>query len=338
MNFQNLHKTEDSQKYLDVAIKSAKKRVERLEKPRLRDQEKKRRYMQYAEIERIKEVAASLCTQLRTVHEKFPSLDSLPPFYNALARVTIRYNETKHGLGAIKWAEQQCKEIGKKYTEQIKLSRTREELLKKKKEFYGRISSLLRQIKSKFAIVDETRRVMKSWPDIKPEIRTIAIAGYPNVGKSSILKALTGTNPEIQAYAFTTKSLNVGYMDVEPRTYQIIDTPGTFDRDLSKMNNVEKQAYTVLQHLAEKIVYVFDPSESCGYEVDKQIELFKRLEKQFGGEKEFIVVCNKMDLSLEESAMKRIRDTAKTVIDISIPKKQGIEELKKRIVRREEKK
>lgn len=329
MNFQNLPKIEDSQKYLEVAIKSAKKRVERLEKPRLKDQEKKRRYMQYAEIERIKEAAASLCAQLRAVHEKFPSLDSLPPFYNALAKVTIRYNETKHALGAIKWAEQQCKEIGKKYTEEIKRTRTKEDLQKKKRDFYGRISSILRQIKNKFVIVDESRRVMKTWPDIKLEIRTIAISGYPNVGKSSILKALTGTHPEIKAYAFTTKSLNVGYMEVEPRTYQIIDTPGAFDRDLSKMNNVEKQAWTVLQHLAEKIVYVFDPSESCGYEVEKQIQLFKKIEKQFG--KPIIVVCNKMDL--ESSNAKKIKNAEETftLIEVSVPRNQGIEELKKRI-------
>lgn len=309
MNFQHLPKIERYQTYLDIAFKNAKKK--------------------YIEIERIKEATKILCNQLKKIYEKFPRLEELPEFYNYLARITIRYEETRHALGAIKWADKQCMEIGKKYALEMKRAGSKQELLKKKKEFYGRISSIIKQVKEKFTIIDESRKIMKTWPDIKTGMRTIAIAGYPNVGKSSLLKALTGANPEIKEYAFTTKSLNLGYLEIEPRTYQIIDTPGTFERDISEMNKIEKQAYLVIEYLAEKIIYVFDPTETCGYETEKQILLMERLKNLF--KKEFIPVCNKSDLQEgmpeEYEEMKKIQD----ILFISAKTNKDIDELKKRI-------
>ncbi|MBI5073253.1 50S ribosome-binding GTPase [Candidatus Woesearchaeota archaeon] len=336
MNFQTLQKIENYQFYIERAFQVTKKsmdRIHQMKKPKMKDAEHKRRYAQYVESERIKEFSKEVASQLKRVHEKFPGLDGLPPFYNELARVTIRYNYTKKGLGAINAAERACKEVERKAVTEMKIARSYDLMQNIRKKFYGRITALLRQMNESFQVIEESRRVMKTWPDIKPEIRTIAIAGYPNVGKSSLLKALTGANPDIQAYAFTTKSLNVGYMNVEPRTYQLVDTPGTFDRDVEDMNNVEKQAYVVLKHLAEKVIYVFDASESCGYEVEKQIKLAKRI-KEF--DRPIIFVVNKMDLDMTklDKITKEFPDAAL----ISIKEQRGIEALKKSITKLEKKK
>lgn len=334
MNFQTMQKIEDYQTYLERAFLATKKSVARLkqEKPRLKDKEARGKHAQYMEIERIKECTETLTGSIQRVHEKFPSLDSLPLFYNELARITLRYNYTKKALGALHWLEKQCKEVARKEIIEVKKARSFEEIQKVRKRFYGRLCSLFKQVRDSFSIIEESRRVMKSWPDIKPEIRTIAIAGVPNVGKSSILKALTGANPDIQAYAFTTKSLNIGYMDVEPKTYQLIDTPGTFDRNLEQMNNVEKQAYVVLKHLAEKVVYVFDPSESCGYEVEQQLRLATRI-KEFG--RPVLFVANKIDLDM--SNMQKVQKEYPEILSVSIKEQSGIEALKKSIVKLEAK-
>ncbi len=331
MNFQRMQKIEEYQIYLDRAFTAAKKNAARLKqkKPKLKGSEARGKHAQYMEIERCKEVIDNLTTNLRSVHEKFPGLDALPPFYNTLARITMRYNYTKKALGAIHWAEKQCREVGKKIIIDVKRARSFEEIQKIRKQFYGRISSIMKQIKDAFAIIEESRRVMKTWPDIKTEVRTIAIGGYPNVGKSSLLKALTTAKPDIQAYAFTTKSLNIGYMEQEPKVYQIVDTPGTFDRDIEKMNNVEKQAYAVLQHIAEKIVYIFDPSESCGYEVEQQLLLAKRIENNF--KKPIFFIANKVDL--DTAKLQLIKKQYPEVIELSLKTKKGIEEVKKRITK-----
>ncbi len=328
MNFQNLSKIENYQAYLDMAFKSGKLRLTKLlaDKPKLKkDKDAKKKHTQYMEIEQIRDVQVALCTHLRAIHEKFPSLDSLPPFYNQLAHVTIRYQTTKQALGSIHWAEKQCKDIAHLTVTAIKKSRSIEEIKKRKAAFYGRISSVMKQMQKHLAVIDETRQIMKTWPDIKTDIRTIAIVGYPNVGKSSILKALTSAHPEIKAYAFTTKKLNIGYCEREPYMYQLIDTPGTFDREIGEMNNIEKQAMLVVKLLAEKIIYVFDTSESCGYEVELQLNLLKRIEKRFN--KPIIVIVNKIDLDTAKLGM--IKQHYPHVIEVSVKENVGIDKLKK---------
>jgi len=332
MNFQYLQKIEEYQKYLDRAISAGKKRVERAREkvPKMKGSEPRMKQRQYFEIELIEEVQENLAEMLSKIYLKFPNLEELSPFYHELARITIRYNLTKQALGSVKWAEKQCREVSWKVVIAIKKARSIDEIEKQKRAYFGRICSVMKQIQKHLDIIEESRRVLKSWPDIKEDVRTIAIAGYPNVGKSSLLQALTQSNPDIQAYAFTTKSLNVGYLEIEPRVYQIIDTPGTFNREIEKMNNIEKQAYVVLKHAAEKILYVFDPSESCGYEVESQLQLLKRIEKNFN--KEIIVIINKVDL--DTTKLSKIKKEYQNAIEISVKTKQGIEEVKK-IIRKQ---
>lgn len=302
------------------------------EKPRLKGAEGRQKHGQYMEIERIKEGTRNLCGQLNAIEAHFPQLDDLPAFYKELAKITLRYEETKKALAAIKWAVHQCKTISKDAIVDAKRAYSSELLQKCRKHFYGRISSVLRQIRTSFTTIEEARKEMVLWPDIKTDICTITIAGYPNVGKSSLLKALTGAKPEIKPYPFTTKRLNIGYMEIEPRIYQVIDTPGTFDRDITKMNSIEKQAFLVLELLAEKIIYVFDPSESCGYPIEKQINLLKRIEQQF--DKEIIIVCSKMDMEYAREKSAAIKHLYKALLPFSVKSKESIEALKQRLAER----
>jgi nucleolar GTP-binding protein len=83
----------------------------------------------------------------------------------------------------------------------------------------------------------------------------VAIAGFPNVGKSTLLNRLTGATAETNAYAFTTKSLNMGAIEYRHNTIQFIDTPGTLARP-EKMNDIERQAYLAMKYAAHLIIYV----------------------------------------------------------------------------------
>ena len=85
---------------------------------------------------------------------------------------------------------------------------------------------------------------MMRLPSIDPTTRTIIVAGYPNVGKSSFVNKVTRANVEVQPYAFTTKSLYVGHMDYKYLRWQVIDTPGVLDRPIEERNTVEMQSIT----------------------------------------------------------------------------------------------
>ena len=65
----------------------------------------------------------------------------------------------------------------------------------------------MKQQKGALEYLEQVRQHMMRLPSIDPTTRTIIVAGYPNVGKSSFMNKVTRANVEVQPYAFTTKSL-----------------------------------------------------------------------------------------------------------------------------------
>ncbi len=63
----------------------------------------------------------------------------------------------------------------------------------------------------------------------------VCITGYPNTGKSTLLKKLTNADPEIAKYPYTTKEPEVAMMDYEGAQIQLVDLPPI------KENAAEKQ-------------------------------------------------------------------------------------------------
>ncbi len=53
----------------------------------------------------------------------------------------------------------------------------------------------------------------------------VVITGLPNVGKSSLLRAVTRAKPEVADYPFTTRTPTPGMMDYEDINIQLVDTP-----------------------------------------------------------------------------------------------------------------
>lgn len=287
MNFQNLLTIGAPDFYLDVAFRKAKDKTDiqrttingsRLDKSKT------------LELRRVCVVKDSLSTNFTNILKSFPSMSTLPRFYLELVKCTIDYPSLKKALGAVNWAEKKVRYFYGFYAGKMGNCRDIDKINDYRREFYGRVSSVVKQIKKELQFLEEARKIMKSYPAVKTEIKTAVIVGFPNVGKTTLMYKLTGSKPEINSYAFTTKSLNFSYLKHDDKKIQIVDAPGTLNR-FEKMNSIEKQAHLAVKYLATVLVYVFDITEP--FPLDEQIKLYENLKKE---NKEIIIYLSKTDI------------------------------------------
>jgi nucleolar GTP-binding protein len=161
------------------------------------------------------------------------------------------------------------------------------------------MATICKRLKDPLVYLEQVRQHLGRLPSIDPNTRTLVIAGFPNVGKSSFLKSISRADVEVQPYAFTTKSLYVGHFDYKMLRFQAVDTPGILDHALEDMNTIEHQSICAIAHLRAHILYFMDLSEQCGYSVASQIALFNNIKPLFAN-KLISIVVNKIDLMRPE--------------------------------------
>ena len=300
---------------LDKAFSSAREAKEiKIDKKRRIDSVRDR------EIQRIDTVTQVICTRLDDVLLKTPTVDSLPPFYKEMVSLVIDKEQFKQSLAALKWARNKTKELSIIYKKKIK-GTPLQKLAGVRRGFYGRISSLIKQVKKDLAFLDSARYAIKEIPDIKDE-PSVLLAGFPNVGKSSLLKALTGANPKIQPYPFTTKGILLGSID---NRIQILDTPGLLERPRVKRNKIELKATAAIKSIAQLVIFVFDVSETA-YPQEQQISLFRTLCNEF--DIKVITCINKIDSANNAKVILVEKNVPAPVFRTSATKNTGIDELK----------
>jgi nucleolar GTP-binding protein len=270
---------------------------------------------------RISSAANIIDATMKGYVSSFPNFDAVPRFYFELSDLLIGVGKIKKSLGSLDWCRRTVKKIANKNVSQIKKSRNEKFIENKKKEVYGRISSVVKQVSDDLLFLNTVREKLQKIPAIE-NIPTIVIAGYPNVGKSLLVRKISSGKPKIASYPFTTKGVSVGHFKIKYKKYQVIDTPGLLDRELSKRNQIEKQAVLALRHLANVIVFIIDPTEHCGYQLDMQLSLLKEVKKMFPVP--VIEVENKCDILKTNSDRLKISALTSDGIDELMEKVLGI--------------
>ncbi|MCI4348997.1 MAG: 50S ribosome-binding GTPase [Thermoplasmata archaeon] len=148
------------------------------------------------------------------------------------------------------------------------------------RRFYGRLASFVREVDPDLRRLEEIARFRKSRPRLDPALPVIAVAGFPNVGKSSLVARLSPAKPKVAPYPFTTLALEVGHADLGFDRLQVLDTPGVLDRGRAA-NPSEVEAETAVGSAATAILFVIDPTGTCGYPLADQEALLERWKAEF---------------------------------------------------------
>lgn len=231
-----------------------------------------------------------LSDNLGNIVRRFPSFEQLPPFYYEMVDIIAGVDRLRQSLSRIGWASSKIHEISRQYVMKMRKSDSPQQV---RKEAFGRMGSIMGSIGEDLLYLNEVRNKLRKLPDVRDE-PTIVVAGYPNVGKSSFVAAVTGARPEIASYPFTTKGISIGHFIRDHIRYQVLDTPGLLDRPMAERNDVERQAVTALKHLDAVVLFILDPSEYCGYVMQDQLRLLEEVRVNFG--LPMIVSSNKTDL------------------------------------------
>ena len=265
--------------------------------------------------------------KLKSILDSVPDIEDLPPFYQDYIDITVGVDDMKQALGGLNWAYGILTQLEKEYGSKIRKNPS-EKATTLQKQAYGRIASVVNKIKKDLDFLDFAKANLRNMPTIDFDATTIVIAGFPNVGKSTLLNQISGADPQIANYPFTTKGIQIGHVERHWKSIQIIDTPGLLDRPVLEMNDIELNAIVALEHLADAILFIFDASETCGFGLESQYNLLKQIEKIFDNSP-VIYLFNKMDLIEDTSYVEQYVDELDNSIFISAIEGEGIDKINK---------
>nr|CAG4645402.1 EOG090X02QX [Lynceus sp. MCZ IZ 141354] len=249
---------------------------------------------------KVKFSQQSFHDKLSQILTDFPRLEDIHPFYADLMNVLYDKDHYKLALGQINIALHLIDNVAKDYVRLLKYGDSLYRCKQLKKAALGRMATIVKRQAQSLQYLEQVRQHLSRLPSIDPNMRTLLLCGFPNVGKSSFVNKITRADVEVQPYAFTTKSLYVGHTDHRYLRWQVVDTPGILDHALEERNTIEMQAVTALAHLRAAVLYIMDASEQCGHTIEEQVKLFESIRPLFA-KKPLMVVLNKIDVvRLEE--------------------------------------
>jgi GTP-binding protein len=173
------------------------------------------------------------------------------------------------------------------------------------------------------------------------ELRTIAdagLVGYPNAGKSTLLRKISAARPKVAAYPFTTLHPIVGVIEFPGyRRATVADIPGLIEG----AHRGHGLGHEFLRHITRCRVLVF-VMDIAGSEGRNPLEDLKNLRREIDlydptlSLRDWLAVANKMDLpaAQENLVALRKRFPKLQILPTSAAKGEGIDALKEALATR----
>ena len=160
-------------------------------------------------------------------------------------------------------------------------------------------------------------------------IADVGLIGYPNVGKSTLLAAVSAAKPKIASYPFTTREPILGMVEIGQGSFVLAEIPGLIDG----AHLGRGLGHDFLRHIVRTkvLIHLIDGSSSSPAEdmarVNTELSLFDSALAQ----KPQLVVVNKIDLPQVKARLAEIKDSfaaaGTKALFISAATGEGIAEL-----------
>jgi GTPase len=189
-----------------------------------------------------------------------------------------------------------------------------------------RIATLRRRLEH----VKGTRAVQRAERE-RAALPTIALVGYTNAGKSTLLNALTGAEVGVRDRLFHTLDPTTRTLKLAGRPYLLTDTVGFISKLPHQL--VDAFAATLEEtRRAELLAHVLDATAPEAQAQIMEHSVQETLEEIGAGESARLLVLNKVDL-LDEQARDELRFRHPDAVQVSGVSGMGLQELGERLER-----
>ncbi len=247
--------------------------------------------------------------------------ESYNEFMVRVLEARLGQGRLERSLRRVRVAEERIVRFRAEETRRLSKSGELPQIRNSMRRFYGRASSVIHEVDEDLALLAAARVMLRESPHLEADKPTVVVVGYPNVGKSSVVTELSSASPKVAPYPFTTLRVSLGHAEIGPTLHtQVMDTPGLVMRpDRSsetrsglppglEYNAVEREAVTAVEATRGIVLFVLDPSGTCGWTLEEQTRLYERLQELYPTRK-FVVAENKVDLLRTDSPNLKISCT-----------------------------
>eukprot|EP00614_Pseudopedinella_elastica_P009186 CAMPEP_0172589296 /NCGR_PEP_ID=MMETSP1068-20121228/8070_1 /TAXON_ID=35684 /ORGANISM="Pseudopedinella elastica, Strain CCMP716" /LENGTH=457 /DNA_ID=CAMNT_0013384865 /DNA_START=38 /DNA_END=1411 /DNA_ORIENTATION=- len=293
-----------------------------------------------------------LSVPLRTVVEGYRrQLGRLHPYEAVVAALTVRALERdgtatlEDCLAQVKATHKKVLEVGKASAAACNKAESAAEAMELAELGTEATVREMEQGLGPLAKMLSIQKALRAVPVIELEVPTVVLVGAPNVGKSSIIRAVSTGTPEVNDYPFTTRGVTIGHMfegaasssqgqgqgggekEGTGRRFQIMDTPGVLSRPDEERNEMESLTIASLQHLPTAVVFVADLTGLSGDDkssVLDQCEVRRELRERFP-RRPWLDVVSKADLRLvsDEEHARNLESFLEAVDSTAPPSTKG---------------
>jgi ferrous iron transport protein B len=161
---------------------------------------------------------------------------------------------------------------------------------------------------------------------------TVGLIGNPNCGKTTLFNALTGMRQKVGNWPGVTVDRKIGSFDVGADRVELVDLPGTYSLDAASSTSLDEAIAReyALSGEADVIINILD-----GSNLERNLYLTTQLLEM---RVPLILAVNMLDLAEEAGIHIDFAALEKRigcpVVPITAAKKQGLDELKRRLVER----